>query len=323
MNNPFQYCPRCTKPLEMAPVDGGPPRQRCPDSACGFVHWDNPVPVVAAIVEHRGQVVLARNRLWGPGMFGLITGFLEKDDPDPATGVLREVEEELGLRGRVEEFVGHYPFERMNQLIIAYHVRAEGEIVLGEELAEYKLVAFDQVQPWPAGTGYALRDWLLRRGIAPQPFTRRHLRFIRNFHAIDERLLTGGQPTAEELTALQACGVECVINLAPQDSPYALANEREKVEALGMRYVNLPVDYEHPTGADFEAFCAEMNAARARCVFVHCILNRRVSAFVFLYRVLSLGVPRAEAEKALRAQWQPDGVWAQFIEQRLAQGAPH
>jgi len=39
----------------------------------------------------------------------LITGFLEKDDPNPASGVLREVEEELGLKGEVREFVGHYP----------------------------------------------------------------------------------------------------------------------------------------------------------------------------------------------------------------------
>lgn len=320
MSTHFRYCPRCTKPLDTAPVDGGPPRLRCPDADCGFVHWDNPVPVVAAIVEHRGQVVLARNKLWGPGAFALITGFLEKDDPDPASGVLREVEEELGLKGRVADFVGHYPFERMNQLIIAFHVVAEGEIVLGDELAEYKHVPFEQLQPWPAGTGYALRDWLLRRGITPLPFQRRHLKFIRNFHTIHERLLTAGQPSGEEFTGLRACGVERVINLAPSTSPDALPNERERVEALGMRYVQIPVDFERPTAADFEAFCAEMQAAGGETVLVHCIANKRVSAFVFLYRVLRLGVRRAEAEADLYALWQPDPVWARFIQERLAAG---
>ena len=124
MSHGYKFCPRCATPLAMGAVDQGPPRLRCPDSACGFVHWDNPVPVVAAVVEHEGEVILARNRLWPPKMFALITGFLEKDDPDPASGVLREVEEELGLQGRVGGFIGHYPFERMNQIIIAYHVVA-------------------------------------------------------------------------------------------------------------------------------------------------------------------------------------------------------
>ena len=127
MSRGYKFCPTCTKPLQKAPVDGGPERLRCPDRACGFVLWDNPVPVVAAIVEHQGQIILARNKLWPPKMFALITGFLEKDDPHPEHGVLREVEEELGLKGKVAEFIGHYPFERMNQIIIAYHVVAEGE----------------------------------------------------------------------------------------------------------------------------------------------------------------------------------------------------
>jgi NADH pyrophosphatase NudC (nudix superfamily) len=126
---------------------------------------------VSAIVEHEGGIILARNRAWPQKFYALITGFLEKDDPDPASGVLREVEEELGLKtSRVQEFVGHYPFARMNQLIIAYHVVAEGEIVLGEELVEYRRVAFDQLRPWPQATGLALRDWMLRRGLVPLPF---------------------------------------------------------------------------------------------------------------------------------------------------------
>lgn len=165
----YKFCPRCATPLDSAPVDGGPARLRCP--SCEFVHWDNPVPVVAAIVEHEGGIILARNRAWPQKFFALITGFLEKDDPDPASGVLREVEEELGLStARVSEFVGHYPFPRMNQLIIAYHVVAQGEIVLGEELVEYRRVPFDQLRPWPQATGLALRDWMLRHGHQPLPF---------------------------------------------------------------------------------------------------------------------------------------------------------
>ena len=77
----YKFCPHCAAPLVLrnAASFGGLPRQACPDEACGFVWWDNPAPVVAALVEYHGSVVLARNQAWAAGNFGLITGFLERD----------------------------------------------------------------------------------------------------------------------------------------------------------------------------------------------------------------------------------------------------
>jgi len=321
MNQTFNFCPRCTKPLALGAVDEGPPRLRCPDSSCGFVHWDNPVPVVAAVVEHEGEVILARNRLWPPKMFALITGFLEKDDPDPASGVLREVDEELGLKGRVAGFIGHYPFQRMNQIIIAYHVVAAGDIVLGEELVEYKKVAPDQLRPWPAATGLALRDWMIGRGLTPLPFENEPIKAIYKLRVIDDRLATAGQPTAEQFRAVRSGGYQAVINLLPADSQWAVATEQAAVEEQGLRYHYLPVVWEAPTADNFARFCALMQAESSRRVFVHCAANKRVSAFVFLYRMLRLGVAREVAERDLLAVWQPDEVWSRFIEERLATGA--
>lgn len=319
MNQTFKFCPRCTKPLELGAVDEGPPRLRCPDRACGFVHWDNPVPVVAAVVEHEGEVILARNRMWPPKMFALITGFLEKDDPDPASGVLREVDEELGLKGRVAAFIGHYPFQRMNQIIIAYHVVAAGDIVLGEELVEYKKVAPEQLRPWPAATGLALRDWMIRRGLTPLPFENEPIKAIYQLRVIDDRLATAGQPSAEQFRAVRSGGYQAVINLLPADSKSAVAGEQAAVEEQGLRYHYLPVVWEAPTADDFTRFCALMQAESGSRLFVHCAANKRVSAFVFLYRVLRLGVAREVAERDLLAVWQPDEVWSRFIEERLAE----
>jgi hypothetical protein len=56
----------------------------------------------------------------------------------------------------------------MNQIIIAYHAKAAGEIALSPELVEYRLFRPEAVKCWPAGTGYALADWLHSRGIEPQ-----------------------------------------------------------------------------------------------------------------------------------------------------------
>ncbi|MBL6749109.1 MAG: NUDIX domain-containing protein [Nevskia sp.] len=317
----FKFCPRCATPLETGAVDDGPPRRRCPAPGCGFVHWDNPVPVVAAIVEHEGDIILARNAMWPPKMFALITGFLEKDDPHPESGVLREVEEELGLQGKVAEFVGHYPFERMNQVIIAYHVVATGEIKLGAELVEYRRVPPAQLRPWPAATGLALRDWMLRRGLEPQPYENEALRSIRDFHPIDLTLATAGQPTAEQFFAVRAGGYQTVINLLPETSPSAIPDERAAVAAQGLRYHHIPVEWEAPAKADFERFCQVMEAERGRRVFVHCAANKRVSAFVFLYRVLKQGVPPLRAQEDILRIWQPDAVWTRFIEERLGDAA--
>ena len=83
----FTFCPRCATPLAER-TTGGKPRRACPKEGCGFVHWGNPTPVVAAIVEHEGAVLLARGRGWPEKMFALITGFLEAGE-SPGEGILR------------------------------------------------------------------------------------------------------------------------------------------------------------------------------------------------------------------------------------------
>ncbi len=157
----FKYCPLCGKDLAKNTVDGKEVLC-CLSNGCGYVFWDNPIPVVAAIVEMEGKVVLARNKEWPGKMFGLITGFLEKGETTEMA-VKREVKEELGLDSKIVELVGIYSFFERNQLIIAYHLSAAGEVKLGEELAEIKSIPVDKLRPWPLGTGPALRDWLERR----------------------------------------------------------------------------------------------------------------------------------------------------------------
>jgi hypothetical protein len=45
---------------------------------------------------------------------------------------------------------------------------ADGEVKLSPELVDYQLYDYDKVKCWPAGTGYALADWLRGRGIEPE-----------------------------------------------------------------------------------------------------------------------------------------------------------
>ncbi len=157
----FQYCPWCGSGLNPQQRDGLE-RMVCDSQACAFVYWGNPTPVVAAIVEHGEDVLLVRNVGWPEKWFGLVTGFLEREET-PEAGVLRELREELGLEGEVAGFVGHYPFPQRNELIIAFHVRANGAVHIGPELAEYRRVPLHKLRPWPFATGDAVRDWLASR----------------------------------------------------------------------------------------------------------------------------------------------------------------
>ena len=171
MSTAYNFCPNCATALQLLTQleDGGDKaRMRCP--ACAFTHWNNPTPVLAAVIEladRDGLVLLARNAAWSGRMFALITGFMEAGET-PEGGIAREVLEETSLRVDALKLIGVYDFQRMNQIIIAYHAVARGEIVLSPELAEYRLMRPEDIKCWRAGTGYAVADWLTARGITPQ-----------------------------------------------------------------------------------------------------------------------------------------------------------
>lgn len=157
----MQFCPWCGNQLGTKEIEGRE-YAACAADGCGYVFWDNPLTVVAAIVEHEGSVILARGRGWPEKMFGLVTGFLEKGE-SPEDAVIREVREELGLSATIRGLVGIYPFFQKNQLILAYDMVAEGEVSLNEELVEIRHVSPDKLRPWPFGTGVAVGDWLKKR----------------------------------------------------------------------------------------------------------------------------------------------------------------
>jgi len=161
----YRYCPSCRAEL-VSTERGGKPRLACPQ--CAFVHWQNPVPVVAAIVERAGCVVLVRSIGRPATWFGLVAGFLEQGE-HPEAAVLREVGEELGIAARLTSCIGIYPFERLNQVLFVYHVvGGDGPITLAaDELDAYREVPIERLKPWRQGTGPGLRDWLATRGFHP------------------------------------------------------------------------------------------------------------------------------------------------------------
>jgi NADH pyrophosphatase NudC (nudix superfamily) len=164
----FAYCPRCGAPLAdrtLKDVDAVASLRRACSDACGFVHWANPTPAVGAIVEHEGEIILARNAAWPAGFFALVTGYLEAGE-DPRHAVAREVKEELDLDVVETSLVGNYIFERKNEVMLCYHAVAKGTVSLGAELAEYRRYKPAELKPWKRATGLAVADWMRSKGLA-------------------------------------------------------------------------------------------------------------------------------------------------------------
>src|SRR5258708_21423237 len=77
---------------------------------------------------------------------------------------------------------------------------------------------------------------------------------IQNFYKVDERIITGGQPTEGQIRSVAEDGYQVVVNLATIDPRYSLDDEGGLAQSVGMDYHHIPVEWGAPTAADFDAF---------------------------------------------------------------------
>ena len=158
----MKYCPECSSELQHRVIDNVE-RLVCISPQCGFIHWNNPIPVVAGLIQYGDKYVLARNAKWPSGMFSLITGFLEKDET-PEQAILRETKEELGIAGERVEFIGHYSLPELNQLILAFAVQGHGNLTPSDEIAEVQVLSRSELASFDFGrfelTSKIVAHWL-------------------------------------------------------------------------------------------------------------------------------------------------------------------
>ena len=105
---------------------------------------------------------------------------------------------------------------------------------------------------------------------------------IKNFGQMDERFFRGGQPKENDYSQLAALGIKTVIDL--QDEPKAY--EKQNVEALGMKYVNIPMsDKDYPPMAKIEQFLKLVDDPTTGKFYVHCAGGRhRTGVIGAVYR---------------------------------------
>ncbi len=134
-----------------------------------------------------------------------------------------------------------------------------------------------------------------------------------NIVQISPLLYTSGQPTAQALAGLGQQGFEAVVYLAPPTVDDAVKDEAFIVARQGLVFVNVPMQWDHPTEEDFRVFTAALTGLANRKVLVHCQVNMRGSSMVFLHRAITQHVDPALAYEAVAKVWSPRGTWKAYI----------
>jgi len=142
-----------------------------------------------------------------------------------------------------------------------------------------------------------------------------------NAVTISPHLVTSGQPGAKALASLREEGFSAVIYLVPPNAPDAVPREAEILREQGIAFAQVPIQWERPTDADYDAFAAAMKRFAGGKVLVHCQINLRASSMTFLYRAIALREPPEKAYESVAGVWSPNAVWKRYIAAQLARAS--
>lgn len=136
-----KYCTQCSGELEQR-LAFGQTRGVC--SSCGHVHFEDPKVAVGVVVEQDQRIVLCRrNHEPQMGRWSFPSGYVDAGETleDAAA---REVEEETGLKVRIDRLLGAYSQPGVRTVFICYAGSAiGGEMACGDECFEVASFATD------------------------------------------------------------------------------------------------------------------------------------------------------------------------------------
>lgn len=110
---------------------------------------------------------------------------------------------------------------------------------------------------------------------------------IVNFGQMDERFFRGGQPEPGDYAALKELGVNTVVDLRNDPTDY----EKKEVEALGMKYVNIPMSgWKYAKDTQVDEFMKLINDPSTGVVYLHCKAGKhRTGLAGAIYRLEKYG----------------------------------
>ena len=123
---------------------------------------------------------------------------------------------------------------------------------------------------------------------------------VANACQILPNVVTGGQPTAQQLKALKEAGGRIVLDLRDPMEPRPV-DEAALVRELGMEYVNIPVRAGSLDDTTLERILTVLRGAGDRTVFFHCGSGSRVGGALIPYFILDQGLEEQDAvDQAMR-----------------------
>ncbi len=153
----YRFCPQCALPLSEGMVEG---RVRLHCASCGFIRYENPLPVVVAVAVQDGRFLLIKRGIPPKkGYWGCPSGFVESGE-SPEEACLRELREEAGVTGQVSRLlrVARLEDEELygDMLVVSYLVKIIGGTpAAGDEVDEVRYHTPDQL---PGYLAISLRD---------------------------------------------------------------------------------------------------------------------------------------------------------------------
>lgn len=125
---------------------------------------------------------------------------------------------------------------------------------------------------------------------------------IRNFTIQKNNVLTGGQPSFEQLKVLANSGVKYIINLRSIAEQKSI-NESDYVRALDMKYISIPVQGAHGiTLTNAQTLVNTLQGLKGEPVYLHCASGNRVGALIAL-SAQEIDGENAEAAIKKGKQW--------------------
>jgi NAD+ diphosphatase len=158
-----RFCGACGSATESR--EGGHMR-RCTNPACGIEHHPRTDPAVIMRVEHRGRILLGRQKQWPPGMHSVLAGFVEPGER-LEDAVRREVLEEVGLKLTQVRYHSSQPWPFPASIMLGFTATAGDEAIVvdGEELESARWFTREELLASPEDETFRLprRDSIARR----------------------------------------------------------------------------------------------------------------------------------------------------------------
>jgi len=138
---------------------------------------------------------------------------------------------------------------------------------------------------------------------------------IYNYEQMTQWLGTSGQPSEAQFGAIAADGYAAVVNLALNDHDRVLPNEGQIVTKHAMAYFHIPVRFDAPQLDELRLFFSVLDALEGKKVWVHCVVNARVSVFVYHYLRVRKKLDVEKSRSSLLNRWEPemDDIWRKFL----------